>query len=181
MVSVERVPGGAADDERLVAGLTALVNTVYAEAEDGIWREGAQRTTASEIAGLIADGEIAVRRLADGSVAGAVRVQRLGEGLGEFGMLACDPRLRGSGIGRELVDFAESWCAGQGASAMQLELLVPRTWVHPMKDFLDRWYTRLGYRVVRRGSLEESYPHLVADLATPCDFLIYRKPLSAGS
>ena len=60
---------------------------------------------------------------------------------------------------------------------MQLELLVPRGWSHPSKVFLDQWYTRMGYRVTRTGAIEEAYPELAPLLATPCDFLIYRKPL----
>jgi hypothetical protein len=30
---------------------------------------------------------------------------------------------------------------------MQLELLVPKGWVHPEKNKLQAWYMRLGYRV----------------------------------
>jgi hypothetical protein len=46
-----------------------------------------------------------------------------------------------------------------------------------VKEFLREWYTRLGYRLVRTGRLEEGYPHLQPLLATPCDFLIYHKDL----
>ena len=35
----------------------------------------------------------------------------------------------------------------------------------------------MGYRIVRTGRLEEAYPDLVAMLATPCEFVIYHKPL----
>jgi hypothetical protein len=62
--------------------------------------------------------------------------------------------------------------------AMQLELLVPRAWRHPSKVFLDAWYRRIGYRVVRRTSLEELYPEVARQLATACDFVVYEKPLS---
>ena len=60
---------------------------------------------------------------------------------------------------------------------MQLELLVPRAWSHPAKVFLDDWYTRIGYRPVRTGTVQESYPHLAPLLATPCDLVVYHKPL----
>jgi hypothetical protein len=60
---------------------------------------------------------------------------------------------------------------------MQLELLVPREWSHPSKEFLTAWYTRIGYRPVRTGRLEESYPALAAHLATPCDLVIHHKDL----
>ena len=60
---------------------------------------------------------------------------------------------------------------------MQLELLVPRTWRHPSKVFLDGWYRRIGYRVIRRTSVEELQPDLAPLLATPCEFAVYEKPL----
>jgi hypothetical protein len=60
---------------------------------------------------------------------------------------------------------------------MQLELLVPQTWTHPVKEFLRGWYTRIGYAKVRTESLAEAYPALHPYLATPCDFVIYHKDL----
>ncbi|WP_223885687.1 GNAT family N-acetyltransferase [Nocardia colli] len=177
MVRIEMLPGATASDDRLVAGLTALINQVYEVAEAGIWVDGAARTTHAEVAELIAAGEIAATRSPDGELVGSVRIQQLGDGLGEFGMLVAAPGLRGTGIGRELVRFAERRSAENGAHTMQLELLVPREWTHPAKKFLAEWYTRIGYRVVRRGALEDDYPHLAPLLATPCDFMIYNKPL----
>jgi GNAT superfamily N-acetyltransferase len=92
-------------------------------------------------------------------------------------MLAVDPARRGAGIGRELVGFAERWAHDQGLERMQLELLVPRTWAHPFKELLRVWYTRIGYREVRIGQIEETYPALGPLLATACDFVVYRRHL----
>jgi GNAT superfamily N-acetyltransferase len=156
--------------------ITDLTNEVYAVAEDGLWTEGATRTSLDEVAELTRAGELAVARLG-GRVVGSVRVQRLDERTGEFGMLVADPAHRGVGIGRELVRFAEGTCRAEGLRAMQLELLVPREWTHPTKVFLDAWYTRIGYRVARTGTIDEAYPALAPLLATPCDFVIYRKAL----
>ncbi|MFI9503786.1 GNAT family N-acetyltransferase [Nocardia sp. NPDC052566] len=177
MVSIEMVPAEAAGDTALVAEITELVNRVYEVAEEGLWRDEASRTTTSELAGLITAGQVAVGREEDGRIVGAVRIQRLDDGIGEFGMLVCAPELRGTGIGRAMVDFAERHCADRGARTMQLELLVPRGWAHPVKEFLRGWYLRLGYILERKGELEEDYPHLVPLLATPCDFLIFHKPM----
>ena len=63
-------------------------------------------------------------------------------------------------------------------NAMQLELLVPLTWSHPSKEFLDDWYRRIGYRVVRRTSVDLLQPELAPLLATPCEFVVYEKPLA---
>jgi GNAT superfamily N-acetyltransferase len=176
MIDVRIAPAATAGDTMLVSQLAALVNSVYAVAEEGLWADGAPRTTPAEMAGLIATGQIAVARAGE-RIVGAVRVQRLDTGEGELGMLVADPGHRGTGVGRELIRFAERWSREQGLDTMQLEVLVPRQWSHPSKEFLKAWYTRLGYRPVRTGQVEESYPELAPLLATPCDFVIYHKSL----
>jgi ribosomal protein S18 acetylase RimI-like enzyme len=93
-------------------------------------------------------------------------------------MLTTDPAHRGLGVGRELVRFAERRSAAEGRRTMRLELLVPRDWTHPTKAFLAAWYTRIGYRVTRTGTIDEAYPDLAPLLATPCDFVIYHKDLA---
>lgn len=164
-------------DERLTARIAALVNQVYADSDKGLWRGSLDRTSAAEVAGLVRAGEIAVARV-DGDLAGLVRVRQLDAVTGEFGMLAADPARRGLGLGRELVRFAERASRAAGCREMQLELLVPREWTHPAKQFLAEWYDRLGYRVTRRTGVAEDYPRLAPSLATPCDFLVYRKELA---
>jgi GNAT superfamily N-acetyltransferase len=163
-------------DPAVVARLTDLINDVYAVAEEGLWRSDATRTTAPQVAELIEAGELAVARL-DGEIAGAVHVHAVSDDTGLFGMLVAAPEHRNIGVGRALVDFAEHHSRDCGASAMQLELLVPRTWEHPTKVFLDGWYRRLGYRVARRTTLDENYADLTPMLATECELLVYEKPL----
>ncbi len=161
----------------MITRITALVNEVYAIAENGLWLDGADRTDTREMAELVGAGKIAVARLA-GEIVGSVKIQRLDAATGEFGVLAADPAQHGIGIGRELVRFAEHTCRADGAAVMQLELLVPRHGSHPSKRRLDDWYTRLGYRPIRSGTAEETYPALVPQLATPCDFVTYQKDLT---
>ncbi|GAA1681788.1 GNAT family N-acetyltransferase [Nonomuraea maheshkhaliensis] len=173
---IRPLQAGAAADGGLMSELAELVNEVYADAERGLWADGAARTSAEEIAGFVAAGEIVVA-LVDGRIAGCVRVQELDAGTSEFGMLAAAPRHRGIGLGRELVRFAERRGRSRGHAEMQLELLVPRGWRHPSKEFLAGWYGRIGYRPVGTGAVEQDYPHLSPHLATPCDFVIYRKNL----
>jgi GNAT superfamily N-acetyltransferase len=176
---IDIVPATMAEDQRLVGEITDLTNSVYAVAEAGLWVEGAARTTTAEVAEMIAGEEITLARV-DGRIVGSIRIQQLDDGVGEFGMLVADPDHRGEGIGRELVRFAEELSRRRELDTMQLELLVPRDWTHPNKEFLDAWYTRIGYRPVRTGNFEQSYPQLEPLLATPCDFVIYRKPLTVG-
>jgi GNAT superfamily N-acetyltransferase len=176
-LGIEVLPSTSAEDQRLVGELTDLVNEVYAVAEDGMWVDGATRTDTDEMAEMIAADQIAEARL-DGQVVGTIRIQQLDDRTGEFGMLAADPAHRGEGVGRALVSFAEELTSQRGLALMQLELLMPRDWSHPTKDFLHAWYTRIGYQPVRKGRIDEAYPHLAPLLATPCDFVVYHKALT---
>ena len=166
----------AAYDGTLVAQLTSMINDVYLASESGLWRPEATRTTASEVAELIRAGQIAVASL-DGEVVGSVRVRDVAGDASEFGMLVAAPAHRGAGVGRALLDFVERRARERGLRAVRLELLVPRTWPHPFKEFLSTWYGRRGYQIVRTERLEGHYPHLAPLLATPCDVQIREKPL----
>src|SRR4029079_12344393 len=104
---------------------------------------------------------------------GCMLLRPLDAATGEFGMLAADPAHRGVGIGRELVRFAERTSRDAGLCAMRLELLVPKDWTHPTKAFLAAWYTRLGYRVVHTGRLDNAYPDIAYMLATPLLLLLF--------
>jgi ribosomal protein S18 acetylase RimI-like enzyme len=175
-VAVRLLDPAAGGDAGLVEQLSELINGVYATAEHGLWRDGATRTTPSALAGLIEAREIAVATVG-GRLVGAVRVQAISDATGEFGMLVADPEYRGIGVGRALIAFAERHSRDRGLRAMQLELLVPRTWRHPSKVFLDDWYRRIGYRVIRTISLDDMYAELSPLLATPCELVVYEKPL----
>jgi GNAT superfamily N-acetyltransferase len=165
-----------AKEDCLAEHVSGLINDVYVTAESGMWRAGTTRTTSSEIAGFIAAGEIVVATR-DGEVGAAVRVHDVAGDATEFGLLAAAPERRGTGLGRALLDFAEESARTRGRRAMQLELLVPRDWTHPSKEFLKGWYGRRGYRRVRIASIADAYPHLAPLLATACDLEVHEKPL----
>jgi GNAT superfamily N-acetyltransferase len=175
-ISVGPLEATTSKDAALVEQLADLINDVYATAESGLWRDEATRTTTSEVADFIATRQIVVAKR-DGRIVGAVRLHDVAEDLSEFGLLVAAPEERGTGVGRALLDFAEEDSRGRGRRAMQLELLLPRTWQHPTKEFLKAWYGRIGYRPVRTGSMDDAYPHLAPLLATACDLAVYEKPL----
>ncbi|MDV3128375.1 GNAT family N-acetyltransferase [Mycobacterium sp. 21AC1] len=179
-MTLHTLAAGSADEQTVVEEVVVLVNTVYAVAEEGLWAAGALRTSAEEIADYIRSGQITVSILGD-RIVGCIRTQQLDGYTGEFGMLAVAEGHRGTGLGCELVAFAERQSLEQGRATMQLELLVPRTWSHTSKEFLAGWYRRIGYRIIRRGTIDEYYPHLAPLLATPCDFVIYSKDLTSQS
>jgi GNAT superfamily N-acetyltransferase len=168
---------GLARDARLADELAALINRVYDTAESGLWRDGASRTSPSEIAELIRAGEIVVA-MRDGQLVGSVRVHDVAPDTSEFGLLVAAPDERHTGVGRALLDFIERRSLGRGLRAMRLELLVPRGWSHPSKEFLKGWYGRRGYRRVRVATFDGAYPHLAPLLATECDLEIHEKRLA---
>jgi GNAT superfamily N-acetyltransferase len=177
-IAIRLLDPAAGGDQDLVADLTSLINLVYAKAEQGLWLEGTPRTNLVELAGLIAAGEIAVAGQ-NGQIAGSIRIHDVSPDVAEFGLLVAAPQYRSIGVGRALVDFAERSARERGMRAMQLELLVPRAWRHPSKEVLSAWYGRRGYRLVDTRSVYDAYPHLAPLLATPCDLVVYEKPLQA--
>jgi hypothetical protein len=62
---------------------------------------------------------------------------------------------------------------------MRLEILTPRHWTHPSKEFLKRWYSRIGYSPQTTEPFEAMYPELVPELATECDFTVWHKSLAS--
>jgi GNAT superfamily N-acetyltransferase len=175
-IAVRLLEPSASQDAGLVDHLTRLINEVYADAERGLWRDGATRTSASEVSELVRAEEIAVATR-HGRIAGSIRVHDVADDVSEFGMLVAAPDHRSNGVGRALVDFAEQRSRERGLRAIQLELLVPRAWRHPNKEFLKAWYGRIGYRPVRTIRIDDTHPDLAPLLATPCDLAVYEKPL----
>jgi GNAT superfamily N-acetyltransferase len=168
-----------AREPRLVERLVRLINDAYALGEAGLWLEGAWRTEPGEIAEAIRSGGM-LTATDEGKLVGCAYVRPLDGATGDVGLLAAAPEEWGTGVGRELMRAAEDRMGSEGFTSMQVELLVPTEWVHEEKERLLSWYTRLGYRFVRRAPFEEVAGHLASQLATPCEFLILRKSLEAG-
>jgi GNAT superfamily N-acetyltransferase len=159
--------------------LSALINEVYDDAEAGMWRRKGTRTNPSEVERLLRDQALILAEI-DGVLVGSVNVKLMNGGVGELGMLVADLNHRGNGIGSALVERAESWARNMGCHTMRLELLTPRNWTHPSKEFLKMWYARIGYRPQATEPFEMLHPELVPELATECDFTVWHKPLAAG-
>jgi GNAT superfamily N-acetyltransferase len=166
-----------AHDEALVEELARIVNEAYAVGEDGLWQEGTTRIEPREIAAAIRDDGMLAARL-EGRLVGCAYVRPLDRGTADLGLVSTTPDRWGGGIGTELVRAAEVLTRSRGVTAMQLEVLVPKQGSHPAKERLRSWYTRLGYQVVRTAPIDEVAPHLAAQLAKPCEFLIFHKSLA---
>jgi hypothetical protein len=76
-IAVRLLEAAVSRDAALVDRLTSLINDVYTTAEAGLWRDGAARTTTSELADLIRAEQIAVATR-EGQIAGSVRVRDVG-------------------------------------------------------------------------------------------------------
>ena len=164
-------------DEVLVEDVVRLINEAYAVGEAGLWLEGTMRTGPLEIGEAIrSNGMLAATR--DGRIVGCAYLRMLDANAADLGLVAVAPDHWGSGVGRELVRWAEKLMRSRGVTTMQLELLVPKEWAHPQKERLRAWYIRLGYQVARSAAFEQVAAHLAAQLATPCEFLVFRKRLA---
>jgi len=60
---------------------------------------------------------------------------------GYFGLLAVDPARQKAGLGRRLVEAAESHCRAAGCRAMDMRMV-------SVRSELPAFYARLGYTVV---------------------------------
>ena len=180
MAEVKLLVPEEARDDVLVAELARLVNEAYAAGEAGLWMAGSTRTGPEEIADAIRSGGMLAATL-DGRLVGCAYVRPLHAGTADLGLVSAAPEQWGTGVGRDLVRSAEALMRSRGVTTMQLELLVPKSWAHPEKDRLRQWYTRLGYEMVRVAPFDEVAAHLASQLATPCEFLIFRKRLPVRS
>lgn len=157
--------------------ISDLINEVYDDAESGMWKRKGVRTNPAEVERLLRAQALILAEI-DGALVGSVNVNLMRDGVGEFGMLVADLNHRGKGIGSALVDHAENWARDLECHTMRLELLTPRNWAHPSKEFLKKWYSSIGYEPQATESLEILHPELVPELATECDFTVWYKSLA---
>lgn len=171
-------PSSDADIPSLTSTLAQIVNTAYAEVESDIFLPSYERTNTAEIAQSIRDSQLAVAYLHGSKVpVGCVSIKVLSPERGEFGMLALDKQHQGTGLGRQLVKFAEDECRRRGCTIMQLEVLVPKTFQHASKVRMQAWYSRMEYKPVTLGNFSEDYPELAKILAGPTEYRIFEKSL----
>ena len=141
--------------------LAALVNRAYAV--EAFFVEG-ERTSAAEIAGMMAAGTFVVLEDATG-LAAAVYVQ---PDRAYFGMLSVDPARQHCGLGKRLVTIAEAMASAMGAPSVDLKIV-------NLREELARWYKSLGYREVGTA------PYTHRPVKRACHFVEMRKSLVAAA
>ena len=129
-----------------IARLHALVESAYrGETARAGWTHEADmiegpRTDAATLQGLIesTEEEIFVAEQG-GRIIGCVQVSSKGDGLAYLGLLAVDPGLQASGLGRQMIAFAEQEAVVRfGAVAMEMTVVSRR-------PELIAYYERRGY------------------------------------
>lgn len=145
-------PTSSAEDYALFKHVTDLINTICTIAERGIFHESYARTHAEEVRDLLRAKQLALASTSctfspPSDVIGCVYVVQLSVNLDDFGTLVTAPKARRSGLRRQLIDFAEAYCRSQETTQMQLELVVPTTFVSESKAWLRVWYEKLGYKI----------------------------------
>lgn len=160
-----------------VNSLLLLINAVYDETESDLWKPTTSgRTYAGEIEGFLKAEQMFIATQGD-EIVGGVKFAPVNDTTLEFGMLAAEVKMRGKGLGRDLVNTVEQYACDNGYKTMQLELLTPRHWKNPAKEFLKVWYSRIGYIPEKSMPFEDVSPHRMDEFATDCDFTVWLKQL----
>lgn len=154
--------------------LVKMINEVYLVSEAKIWLDGHQRITPERMDEVVADGELLIAEK-DNQIAGCIHLERKSDQVYRFKMLVANPKFKGTGVGSLLVGFAEKIAKENGAKRMQLELLVPTEFILDDKVFLEKWYTRIGYKKTRTQDVEYVHKGLEKLLKTGCVAEIYHK------
>jgi hypothetical protein len=182
--------------------LVAIVNAAYVESEHDITGLHFRRTNAGDFAALVRAGEVfvvtsdadllvpegsdvietsgAVPADADDPAAtifGVFKLHALAPALTSFGMLVVPPAYRRAHkLGAHMLAFAERIVR---AGTVQIELLRPTDGApHAFKDFLQAWYARAGYALVRTEGTEEVLRGKDVEMVRPAEFLILQKTLA---
>jgi GNAT superfamily N-acetyltransferase len=123
-------PATAAD----AGAVIAVVNAAFAI--ETFFLEGT-RTDERRLEAMMRSGEFLVVEDQDGRIVGSVYIAVQGED-GCFRMLAVDPARQGDGLGRVLVEAAETYGRVRGCTRMEIDVLNLRTELLP-------FYRKFGY------------------------------------
>lgn len=159
--------------------LAALVNSAYrGDSSRRGWTTevdlvGGQRTDAATLRALLAaPGNVVLLLTVQGELHGCVLLQRKSERCAYLGMLTVRPDRQTGGLGKKLVELAESWVAN--------------TWKLPLIEMtviqkraeLIAWYERRGYRNTgRREPFPYGDPTFGEPLVDDLEFVVLEKAL----
>jgi predicted N-acetyltransferase YhbS len=126
------------------ARLIPMINAAFAIEK---FLEGT-RTDEERLAATMEEGEILIAEDSDGRLLASIYMERRGTH-GYLGLLAVDPTMQGRGLGRTLIEAAESRFRAVGMEAVEILVLSPRTDLPPL-------YRKLGYEVTGTKAFKPS-------------------------
>lgn len=124
------------------------------------------RTNSEALARQMESDRFLVAEDASGEIRASVLVELHGENA-YFGMLAVDPSLQRSGLGRLMIEAAEAFARERGAKRMDINVL-------SLRPELPPYYRKLGY--VETGT-KPFAPELQRSISEPCHCICMSKPL----
>ena len=145
------------------ATVTGIINRAFVV--EAFFKIG-DRTSREDVLGLMRDGGEFLLALEDGRTTGCVFVKAKGD-LGYFGMLSVEPGLQGKGLGRFLIDAAESRLRDVGCRAVEIEIVNLREELPPL-------YEKFGY-----ARTEERHFPTPERASQPCHFVVMTKTLQS--
>lgn len=146
------------------ADVPDLVRVINAAYEVEKFFVSGDRTDADTVARLMKKGAFLLTRDVAGAVTGCMYVELRGERC-YFGMLSVDPARQGTGVGRQLVESAETFARDHGCRFMDIRVVNLRTELPP-------FYRKLGYE--ERGTEPVNDPRALQ----PFHFILMSKPLT---
>lgn len=146
-----------------VPAIRALVESAYrGESARAGWTHEAdllsgERTSEAEVAAIVnAPDQCVLVAEQDGRIVGSVALTALAPGRAYLGMLAVEPGLQGSGLGRGLISAAEKEAQRRfGAATMEMTVIAQR-------ETLIAWYERRGYH---RTGERRPFPYVSPETA----------------
>lgn len=171
----ERIP------EALFEKVCNLINKAYHNSEKELWKREVSRVNKHELLEAVANGSLIVARNRR-HIVGTVVVKPIVDGKAvKFEMLCVADAYRKKGVGLKLVEAIENWALQNHLYHIQLELLAPVEWRHPEKEFLKKWYRKLGYRPTAKIAFESMFPKRYRLLSCQCDFTVWEKKLTTAT
>jgi ribosomal protein S18 acetylase RimI-like enzyme len=124
------------------------------------------RTDPDRLAAAMQKGTILVAEDAEGRLVASIYTELRGK-RGYSGMLAVDPALQRSGLGRRMMEAAEDHFRQNGCEAVYITVLSLRPELPPL-------YRKFGF--IETGTEEFVYPHPLKD-GQACHCIVMSKPL----
>ena len=153
-----------------------LINSVYKDAEKGMWKDSFKRVSQEELRMLVADSKISLA-LIDSKIVASILSSKINSESYELGMLVCDPNHRHKGIGKKLINYVEREAKIDGAIFMRLQILHPKNWHQETKEILKEWYPSLGYILKDSINADSELGDLLLDLSSEMLMSNYEKEL----